>query len=167
MRGKKKRNCSKGWISTLGRSVWELHLAVEKRWGGAAGELNQKHVCAFQCDGGHCTEGRYRVCVVQDPRGVGRARRKRKRALRRGSEAAGTKHLFKHWTFDAISHVRILHCSCWRCCCQKRKKGKVAHPVKTFCVLLFPIATSEIIHLLQFKLFLTIFNCIYVSIFLY
>ena len=38
--------------------------------------------------------------------------------------------------------------------------------MKTFCVLLFPNATSEIIHLLQFKLFLTIFNCIYVS-FLY
>lgn len=45
--GKKKRNSSRGWISTLGRSVLELHPTAEKRRGVTGRELNQKHVCAF------------------------------------------------------------------------------------------------------------------------
>lgn len=162
---KKKRNCSKGWIPSLGRRVLELHPAAEKRRGGTGRELNQKHVCAFQCDGGHCREGRYHVCVVKDPRGVGRARRKWKTVLRiraRPQELSTCSNTGPFMQF----HMLELHCFCWSCCCQKWKKGKAAHPVKTFCVLLVPIATSEIVHLLQFKLFLTIFNCIYVSFFI-
>lgn len=46
-------------------------------------------------------------------------------------------------------------------------KGRATHPVKTFCVFSVSIffSRSKIIYLLRFKLFLTIFKCIYVSFF--
>lgn len=88
-----------------------------------------------------------------------------KTALRRGarprepSTCSNTGPLMQFHTLEYyIVHVDVA-------VVRNGKREKVAHPVKTFCVLLFPIATSEIIHLLQFKLFLTIFNCIYVSFF--
>lgn len=48
------------------------------------------------------------------------------------------------------------------------QKGRATHPVKTFCVFgvfIFFFPRSKIIYLLRFKLFLTIFKCIYVSFF--
>lgn len=55
---------------------------------------------------------------------------------------------------------------------KREKKGRATHPVKTFCVssvsnTSWLLATSEIVPLLQFKLFLIIFKCIYVSFFIY
>lgn len=36
--------------------------------------IEPKHACAFSCDGGHCTEGRYHVCVAEHLRGAESAR---------------------------------------------------------------------------------------------
>lgn len=108
---KKKSNCSKGWIPSLGKRVLELHPAAEKRRGGTGRELNQKHVCAFQCDGGHHREGRYHVCVVKHLRGVGRARRTRKTALRRRARPQELSTCSNTGPFTQF-HTLELHCLC-------------------------------------------------------
>lgn len=50
--------------------------------------IEPEHACAFSCDGGHCTEGRYHVRVAQHLRGAERAPRNRQTAARSGAAAS-------------------------------------------------------------------------------
>lgn len=96
-----KKSVSKGWISTLGRSVLELRPSALAGGGTAARRgagVEPEHACAFSCDGGHCTEGRYHVCVAEHLRGAQRAPRSRGTAAR--STCSNTGPLMRFHTFD-------------------------------------------------------------------
>lgn len=64
-----KRESAGGSISTLDRTVWSCvcQPGWQSVWDGEAwvGNLKKKHVCAFYCEAGHCTDGLYHVCVVK------------------------------------------------------------------------------------------------------
>lgn len=76
--------------------------------------------------------------------------------------SAETKHLLKHWIF-AFSMI----CSFWCCCCLKLKREGLhmqwRHSVRFLCQLVLTTKLDSFCY--NFKLFLMIFKCIYVSFF--
>lgn len=52
-------------------------------------------------------------------------------------ENRGAEHLFEHWTFDAISHVRfpLLMLTLLSGMIKNKQKGRAARPVKTLCII--------------------------------
>lgn len=84
-------------------------------------------------------------------------------------ENRGAEHLFEHWTFDAISHVRfpLLMLTLLSGMIKKthtKGKGCTSSEDTLYYCFLLPQVKSFICYNLSY--FLTLFNCIYVS-FLY
>lgn len=178
----KKKKRAGGWISSLDRTVWVASVSLCNR------DEMARHL--YRHTGGNSKRESMCVCFLMWCRTLYRrtvscmcgkasvpsqksGEKKTKMELLSGPRprplSAETKHLLKHWTFLQF-HFHFTWFQLLTLTLSWFKKGRAAHPVKTFCVFSVSyaswfFATSKIIHLLQFKLFLMIFKCIYVSFF--